>query len=217
MPLKANQYEYGKFRKNQLTSKYYQLFSIVKVNYLYKAHVKIHICFRKFYLSATNYPTGTNMNNTVEIDEIDVKILRELIKDARAKLKDIAKTCGVSSTAIMNRIKRLKTTGVITGAVQYIDMSRLGYMQPATIGISLNYSQESQVVKLIRERAKVIMFDQSVGKNDLSIFCVAKNIKELDDLKQLIKKQPQIRRVTINLWSTPYPNFEKLDIQPTRA
>lgn len=157
------------------------------------------------------------MNNTVEIDEIDVKILRELIKDARAKLKDIAKKCDVSSTAIMSRIKRLKTTGVITGAVQYIDMSRLGYMQPATIGISLNYSQESQVVKLIRERAKVIMFDQSVGKNDLSIFCVAKNIKELDDLKQLIKKQPQIRRVTINLWSTPYPNFEKLDIQPTRA
>jgi DNA-binding Lrp family transcriptional regulator len=117
----------------------------------------------------------------------------------------------------MSRIKRLKTTGVITGAVQYIDMSRLGYMQPATIGISLNYSQESQVVKLIRERAKVIMFDQSVGKNDLSIFCVAKNIKELDDLKQLIKKQPQIRRVTINLWSTPYPNFAKLDIQPTRV
>jgi len=157
------------------------------------------------------------MNNTVEIDEIDVKILRELIKDARAKLKDIAKKCDVSSTTIMNRIKRLKTTGVITGAVQYIDMSRLGYMQPATIGISLNYSQESQVVKLIRERAKVIMFDQSVGKTDLSIFCVAKNIKELDDLKQLIKKQPQIRRVTINLWSTPFPNFEKLEIQPTRA
>jgi DNA-binding Lrp family transcriptional regulator len=206
--------------KNQLVSKYCQLFSRVKVNYLYKVYVvyvKTHICLRKFYLSATNYPTGINMNNTVEIDEIDVKILRELIKDARAKLKDIAKTCGVSSTAIMNRIKRLKTTGVITGAVQYIDMSKLGYMQPATIGINLNYSQEAQVIKLIMERAKVIMFDQSVGKNDLSIFCVAKNIKELDDLKQLIKKQPQIRRVTINLWSTPYPNFEKLDIQPTRA
>jgi len=206
--------------KNQLISKYYQLFRMAKVNYLYKVsvvYVKTHICLRKFYLSATNYPTGINMNNTVEIDEIDVKILRALIKDARAKLKDIAKTCGVSSTAIMNRIKRLKTAGVITGAVQYIDMSRLGYMQPATIGISLNYRQEAQVVKLIRERAKVIMFDQSVGKTDLSIFCVAKNIKELDDLKQLIKKQPQIRRVTINLWSTPYPNFAELDIQPTRA
>jgi DNA-binding Lrp family transcriptional regulator len=157
------------------------------------------------------------MNNEVEIDEIDVKILRELTKDARAKLKDIAKKCGVSSTAIMNRIKRLKTTGVITGAVQYVDMSKLGHMQPASIGIRLNYSQEAQVIKLISARAKVIMFEQSVGKNDLSIFCVTKNIKELDDLKQLIKKRPQIRRVTINLWSTPYFNFEKLEIQPTRV
>ena len=140
-----------------------------------------------------------------------------LLKDARAKLKDIAKTCGVSSTAIMNRIKRLKSTGVITGAVQYIDMSKLGYMQPASIRVSLNYKQEAQVIELIRERAKVVMFNRSIGKSDLSVFCVAKNIKELDDLKQLIKKQPQIRRVTVNFWSTPSANFEKLEIKPTRV
>ena len=34
------------------------------------------------------------MTNTVDIDETDVKILNMLIKEARTRLKDIAKECG---------------------------------------------------------------------------------------------------------------------------
>jgi hypothetical protein len=34
--------------KNQLISKYYQLFNITKVNYLYKTHVEIHIYSESF-------------------------------------------------------------------------------------------------------------------------------------------------------------------------
>jgi DNA-binding Lrp family transcriptional regulator len=153
----------------------------------------------------------------VEIDEIDVKILRELLKDARTKLKDIAKDCGLSSTAILNRVKRLKAAGVITGAALFINMSLLGYMYPASIGIDLNHGQETQVIKSIRERANLISLSQSVGKNDLNIFLVAKSVKEIDNLKQTIRKQAGVRKISISLWSTPYFNFENIDLQPTRA
>jgi DNA-binding Lrp family transcriptional regulator len=168
-------------------------------------------------MSATSYLNRPRMSSIVEIDEIDVKILRELIKDARTKLKDIAKDCGVSSSAIFNRVKRLKTKGVITGAVQYVNMDRLGYLHPASIGISLNPDQEPLVIKLIREKANLISLVRSIGKNDLNIFLVAKSIKELDDLKQHIKKQAGIERIAINLWCTPYFNSENIDLQPTRA
>ena len=157
------------------------------------------------------------MSPIVEIDEIDVKILRELLKDARTKLKDIAKDCGLSSTAILNRVKRLKAAGVITGAALFINMSLLGYMYPASIGIDLNHGQETQVIKSIRERANLISLSQSVGKNDLNIFLVAKSVKEIDNLKQTIRKQAGVRKISISLWSTPYFNFENIDLQPTRA
>ncbi|MCW4045145.1 MAG: Lrp/AsnC family transcriptional regulator [Candidatus Bathyarchaeota archaeon] len=153
----------------------------------------------------------------MEIDEIDVKILRELIKDARKRLKDIAKDCGISSTAVFNRIKRLKTAGVITGAVQYVNMERLGYLFPASIGISLNSNQEPQVIRIIKERANLIAFAPSIGKSDLTIFLVAKSMNELDYLKQQLKKEAGIERITIDLWTTPCLNFENLNLQPIRA
>jgi Lrp/AsnC family transcriptional regulator, regulator for asnA, asnC and gidA len=157
------------------------------------------------------------MSSIVEIDKIDVKILRELIKDSRAKLKDIANSCGVSVTAISNRVKRLKATGVITGAAQFINLSCLGYLCPASIGIRLNPNQETQVINSIREQTKIILLTKSVGKHDLSIFLVAKSMREIDYLKQCIQKQTGLNKVTINLWSTPYFNFENIDLQPTRA
>ncbi len=157
------------------------------------------------------------MNPAVNIDEIDAKILSELIEDARKKITDIAKKCGVSSTAIMKRISRLKAEGVITGTVLFNDMSRLGYMFPASIGISLHHSQESKVLKLIEEKVHLIMLSRSVGEDNLFLFVVANNLHEIENLKQTIKGCPSVRKVTISIWSTPTFNFENISLQPTEA
>lgn len=157
------------------------------------------------------------MSSTVGIDEIDVKILYELIRDARAELKGIAKSCGVSVTAISNRVKRLRAKGVITGAAQFMNMARLGYLHPASVGIKLNSSQELQAIKAIKEQTRVISLSRSIGKEDLSILLVAKSIEEIDNLKQSIRKQAGLNRITINIWNTPSFNLENVDIQPTRA
>jgi Lrp/AsnC family leucine-responsive transcriptional regulator len=157
------------------------------------------------------------MDSIVEIDETDVKILRELIRDARRTLTDIAKQCGLSSTAVLNRVKRLKAKGVITGAVLFSDMSLSGHLYPASIEISLKPSQVTQVTKLIAEKVNLVMFSRSVGKENLFLFVVAKSIQEIDDLKQSIKGQPGIRGINVSFWGTPNFNFENINLQPTRA
>jgi DNA-binding Lrp family transcriptional regulator len=157
------------------------------------------------------------MNRIVEIDEIDVKILRELIKDARTKLKDIAKQCGLSSVAVCKRVKRLKVTGVITGAVLFSDMSRSGFLYPASIGVELNHSGEAQAIHSIKDQVNVVFVSQGIGKDNLIFFVVAQDLQEIDHLKQTIRKQRGIRRITVSHWSTPYFNFESIDLLPTRA
>jgi len=157
------------------------------------------------------------MNTQVEIDEVDVKILNELVKDARSKLKDIAKTCSLSSTAIFNRIERLKATGVITGSVQFLNMSQMGYMYPASIGIDLQPNQEPEIAKILRERTNLVLLSESAGSSSFTIFLVAKSMKEIDDLKQLLRKQAGSNKITVSLWNTPYFSFENVDLRPTRA
>jgi Lrp/AsnC family transcriptional regulator for asnA, asnC and gidA len=157
------------------------------------------------------------MTTQVEIDEIDVKILRELIKDARTKLKDIAKKCGLSSTAILNRIMRLKAEGVITGSIQFLNMSQMGYMYPASIGIDLKPAQAPEIARTFRERTNLVLLRESAGSSSFTIFLVAKSMKEIDDLKYLIRKQSGTNKIRVSLWSTPRFDFENIDLQPTRS
>jgi hypothetical protein len=46
---------------------------------------------------------------------------------------------------------------------------------------------------------------------------MAKNLAELEQLKQIIRKQPGVRRIAINFWNKCYFNFENLILQPKRA
>ena len=160
------------------------------------------------------------MNCEVELDEIDVKILEMLIRDARTKLKVIAEDCGLSSNAIVKRIKHLKSIGVIVGTTLFPDVSKLGYTHVATIGINLDYAQENEIVKLIQERAQknLVELSLSIGKYDICAFLFTKSMHELDNITQAIRKHPGVKRIAINIYvSEPHFSLENLDLQPTRV
>ena len=160
------------------------------------------------------------MTAKVELDEIDVKILNALIRDARTKMKKIAKDCCVSSNAIVKRIKHLKSIRVIVGTALFCDLLKFGYTNVANIGINLDYDQETEIAKLIRGRAKanLIEFSPSIGKYDLCAVILAKSLQELDSITQAIRKHPGVKRVAVNIWvSEPYFILENLDLQPTRV
>jgi DNA-binding Lrp family transcriptional regulator len=157
------------------------------------------------------------MNGKVEIDEIDVKILYDLIKDARAKLKDIAERCGLSSTAVLKRIERLKGTGVIAGAILFSDMSQIDYMYPASIGVDLKPGQEIEIAEELRERTNIVFLNPSAGNNSFAIFLVAKSPKDIDDIKHLIRKQTGSSDIIVSIWNTPIFDFENIDLQPTKG
>jgi len=132
-------------------------------------------------------------------------------------LKDIANTCGLSSTAIFNRIRRLKAEGVIAGSALFINMSQMGYMYPASIGVDLKPDQETVISKILRERTNLVSLSESTGTSSFSIFLVGKSMKEINDLKLLIREHAGLRKITVSLWNTPYFNFENVDLQPRRG
>jgi Lrp/AsnC family transcriptional regulator for asnA, asnC and gidA len=157
------------------------------------------------------------MNAQVEIDEIDVKILRELVHDARTKLKDIAKKCDLSSTAVLNRIERLKALEVIKGAVLFFDMSQVGFMYPVSIGVNVETCERDEILKIIRNQSCVLIASESAGSNSLRVFLVAKGLKDIEDLKQLIRKQHGARKVTVSIWSAPHFLFDNIELKPSRT
>ena len=157
------------------------------------------------------------MGTRVHIDNIDQKILNILIKDARTRLKDIAKECNLSSVSVLNRIKRMKTQGLITGAALSPNLFALGLQIAATIGMETD-SHEEEIIKFIDENTKLIEPSTSFGTYDLTAFVLAENLAALDKVVFEIRRRFGVRKVTVNVWSgQPHLAYENIDLQPTEC
>jgi DNA-binding Lrp family transcriptional regulator len=156
------------------------------------------------------------MDKTVDIDEIDNKILHVLIQDARTSLKEIAKECGVSSVSVLNRIKRLKKLGVITGATLYPALNIIGFSVVATIGMETE-SNSDQITEFFDQNTYLIEPSTSVGEYDLCALVYAENIANLNEKIDAARRRFGIRKVIVNVWSgLPHMTFENIDLNPKK-
>ena len=156
------------------------------------------------------------MTPIISIDGTDDKILHILIKDARTSLKEMAKECGISSVAVLNRIKRLKKLGVITGATLFVPIGIMGFQVVATIGMETDANTE-EIVKFLCEHTHLIEPSISIGEYDLCAVVYAENISSLNECVEMAKRRLGIRKVIVNVWSGfPYLNFENIQLNPSK-
>ena len=74
---------------------------------------------------------------SVQIDDLDRKILKLITANARIPFLEVARECGVSGAAIHQRVQRLMAMGVITGSEFLVSPQKLGYNTTAYMGIYL--------------------------------------------------------------------------------
>ena len=154
----------------------------------------------------------------IDIDKVDVKILQALINDARTKVRNIAKDCDLSTTAISKRIERLKKLGVIKGAVLFVNMREIGNLFPCSIEIeNIKKEKTEQVTKLLKERTIMLIESCSTGKCDFVIFFVTRNLNDIENLRNTIRKYAEPGRISISYWKTPHFLYENLKIEPTNG
>jgi len=156
------------------------------------------------------------MKSIVEIDQIDSQILHILIKDARKNLKDIGKKCGISSVSVLNRVKRLKELGVITGATLLATLDTFGFTVVASIGIELYANANpKQILRFFSEHTYLVEPSTSVGKYDFYAVIYAEDITRLNERVDMVKRIPGIKRLVVSVWSgLPRINFENINLTP---
>jgi DNA-binding Lrp family transcriptional regulator len=150
------------------------------------------------------------MSVGLRLDEVDVMILTMLTDDARSSLRNIAKRCGLTSSAVLRRIERLKREGVIVGTRFVTDAEVFGYPLYATLLIDVADSLEPQVKQTVRAMENVIICAESIGRYNLCTLIHGRDIQELNNITSNIKNIRGINRVAINIWSgEPYHNYGK--------
>ncbi|MCJ1699789.1 Lrp/AsnC family transcriptional regulator [Rathayibacter festucae] len=73
----------------------------------------------------------------VVLDAIDIAILRLLQSDARMSNRDLATAVGVSPTTSLDRMRRLRTRGVIRGTTLDVDLAAIGRGVQALIAVRI--------------------------------------------------------------------------------
>ncbi|MCQ2200723.1 MAG: Lrp/AsnC ligand binding domain-containing protein [Bacteroidales bacterium] len=111
-----------------------------------------------------------------QIDDLDKKILKMIMANARIPYLEVARECGVSGAAIHQRVQRLVQIGIIKGSEFIINPTRIGYQTCAYIGIFLKDSRYfDKVVDEMKKIPQIIECHYTTGQYAIFIKIYAKS------------------------------------------
>ncbi len=120
------------------------------------------------------------MEENIQIDSLDRKILSLITENARIPYLEVARECNVSGAAIHQRIQRLTRLGIITGSEFMINPEKVGYHTCAYMGIFLeSASLYSEVVKKLRDIPEIVQCHYTTGNYSIFIKVYTKNNEDL--------------------------------------
>jgi Lrp/AsnC family transcriptional regulator for asnA, asnC and gidA len=118
-----------------------------------------------------------------EIDNVDLKILEILMKNAKKPYTEVAKQVFVSGGTVHVRMKKMEDAGIVTGTTLEIDPVKLGYDITAFIGIFLAKSElYDDVIRQLKEIPEIINVHYTTGNYSMFARIHCKDTQHLKDL-----------------------------------
>ena len=97
------------------------------------------------------------------LDDIDIKILNILKKNARTPLKELSAEVFLTTPAVSARIEKLEREGYIKGYHAALDMEKLGYGIKAFIMITVQPEDSRKFCDFIKEQKSVLECSHITG------------------------------------------------------
>lgn len=155
------------------------------------------------------------MSSTKKIDEIDAKILKDLLKDGRKNFTKIAKEAGTSKSIIWQHYKKMKTEGIIVGSTIKLKYANLGYNTMVSLFVNLQPQKQDQILRSILKIPNIYSVTPLNTGSDLWVVATLKNNEELDNVNQSIKKLPSVISVRTEVWTGIRNTLEHLTVLST--
>lgn len=130
------------------------------------------------------------------IDEIDLKILRILIEDAKVSYGDIGEKVFLSPGAVHTRVKKMESSGIITGSSISVDTKKLGWDIAAFLGIYLEKSEQyDDVAAQLKMIPEIVSINYTTGNYSIFVKLMCRDTAHLRSvLHDKIQKVQGIQR-----------------------
>jgi Lrp/AsnC family leucine-responsive transcriptional regulator len=135
----------------------------------------------------------------MKLDETDIKILEIIQGDGRITNTKLASMIGISQPAMLERVRRLESAGVISGYTALLDRDKIGLEIMVFVAVSLALHQLSSVDKI---KKKIVSFPEVLecyqvsGDDDFILKVALENINSyMDFVMNKLSKIEGIRKV----------------------
>ncbi|MGW3245874.1 Lrp/AsnC family transcriptional regulator [Streptomyces sp. NPDC001070] len=143
------------------------------------------------------------MSDSVLLDPVDLEILRLLQNDARTTYKDLAAAVGVAPSTCLDRVNRLRRTGVVLGHELRVDPARLGRPLEALLAVQVRPHRRELIGPFV-ERVRALPESRTLfhltGPDD---YLVHVAVASTGDLQRLVvdefTSRPEVARVETRL------------------
>ena len=133
-----------------------------------------------------------------ELDDVDLRLLEELEKDADRANVELARIVGLSPAATHKRVRRLKEEGVIRGIRARLDTNELGFPLQVYVMCTLDQHDERanrRFEAAIKKIANVVRADWVTGETDALLQVVARDVAELQKVLMLLSSGAGASRI----------------------
>ncbi|MBU2535563.1 MAG: Lrp/AsnC family transcriptional regulator [Chloroflexota bacterium] len=128
------------------------------------------------------------------MDDLDLRLIAELTKDARQSSAELSRKLNVSETTIRRRIQHLEEQGIITFTA-IVNPSKLGYNIIAIIALEVELGQIDKISESLANCPNVRYVSLCTGNHDLFIGAWFHSSSELTQfVKDYLAGVPGIRK-----------------------
>ncbi len=124
-----------------------------------------------------------NKSTVSGIDTLDERILSELQSNGRLTMKALAEHVGLSSPAMIERVRRLEERGVLAGYRAIVDPAAIGRPLTAFISINVEGRHYGALLNRLRSEPSVESCHRITGER---AYFVKVHVSSMEELERLI-------------------------------
>jgi Lrp/AsnC family leucine-responsive transcriptional regulator len=116
------------------------------------------------------------------LDQIGWKILRELQRDARVSFTELGRRVGLTTPAVIERVRRLEEAGIIVGYRAEVNPALIGLPITAFIRMSISGVDYSRIIEAAERAPEVLECHRGTGGDSFILKVAVGTVEHLQNL-----------------------------------
>lgn len=142
---------------------------------------------------------------TLEIDSVDMKLLKMLTEDGRVSFSEMGEEVGLSTSGVRRRIKKLEEDRIIQGYTVKIDPEKAGYKVVAFLNIDVSSGEVGRVAGILSRCKGVCEVHRTTGDHSLIAKVRAEDLESIHEfVEERVSSYQGVKKVSTTMAMKTY-------------